>query len=113
MNSADQNHEHRNNHYYGCRPGQKIDHSFAAHFLKHRGGDAFGTIKFYKRSSSSIRDFRPTHAILHRKYLLVIDELNQIAMLKVTKHLDIADPKAILGPAQVGAAIATQRAFRQ
>jgi hypothetical protein len=36
-----------------------------------------------------------------------------MATLKVTKHLNIADPRAVVRPAQMGAAIATQGAFRQ
>jgi hypothetical protein len=67
-------------------------------------------IKFCKRSSAGIRESRPTHAIFHRRHLLVIDELHQIALLKVTKHLDVADPSAVVWPAKMGTAIATARA---
>jgi hypothetical protein len=79
-----------------------------------RSGDPWGAIiKLCKRSSAVIGNSRTAHAILRRKNLLVIDELHQIALLKATKHLDVADPSAVVWPAKMGTAIATERALGQ
>jgi thiamine pyrophosphate-dependent acetolactate synthase large subunit-like protein len=59
-------------------------------------------IQFYQRRSAGVCDSGPTHPILHRKHLLIINELHQIALLKVAKHLDFAHPSAIITPTKMG-----------
>jgi len=51
--------------------------------------------------------------ILHRKHLLIINELHQIAMLKVTKHLDVAHPRNIVWAAKMGTTVDVQGTLRQ
>jgi hypothetical protein len=77
---------------------------------RRRGIDSLGG-QLRERGSSGIRDAGPTHPILGRKHLLIINELHQIALLEATKHLDVPDPHAIAWPAKVGKAVIVERAI--
>jgi hypothetical protein len=63
------------------------------------------------RPASVILDRR--NAILYQRDFLIIDEFRQLAVLKVTKQLDIAQPDSVVRAAQMGATNATQGAFGQ
>jgi hypothetical protein len=94
----------------GRSRGGVLEGGCSKHCSVHTLGQLF---QFYQRRSSGVCDSGPTHPILHRKHLLIINELHQIAVLKVAKHLDVAHPGAILGPAKMGTAIAVERTLRQ
>jgi hypothetical protein len=69
--------------------------------------------QFCQRRSSGVCYSGPTHSILRRKHLLIINELHQIAVLKVTKHLDVTHPNSVVWAAKMGTAIAVERTLRQ
>jgi hypothetical protein len=76
---------------------------------KLRSGGAI--IEFCKRISAGIGNPRTPHTILCRKDLLIIHKPHQTPMFKITRHLDIADPNAVVWSAKMRTTIVTKMAL--